>query len=1214
MFTSERIRSHRFCALALALAMLLSLLVPAAALSEPDVPAEAVAAEIVAEEPPAEEPAAEEPGPQIEEPAAAPSPEPASDAVVEEEAPAPDVTPDVAEPEPEPEAVPEPVETEPDATAEPTVTEPETAELPEPSQMTETAEIGTDENLLSRWHGVSLERYGNPLRLELNSGVFLIEPDFRNITPASWTMASLNTDVVEISGDRLVPVGIGAAVVTLTCDDPQYKATLNVLVFKEGRDFELQIRSESKKNEILATESVKLWAYLYDSVTKYEMTPIYSEDEPLIWESSNTDVAAIGVHEGEWCDVLAKNAGTATITVTDINGLKGSFNVTVKALDKPYFFGLDVPDVIGLIRGAPESPVHKATCQIDPLGTSDGVPYNIEWTTSDPSIIEIRDNTDADPNWPAYYKYLVGKQPGRATITIKCGELEVSKVVEVVDTDHVWTYLIAAIGTHFTTDFSEPIEITPGETVIFDVNVTPDDSAILPPVTWGGGPAGATAYAHDYYSRYSFTMPDSGTYNITASVEGSTEQYTATIVAADRTITSISFSDNDETNDYYLIRFVLREVPLTWQIEAYVHPLSVDVPIVWTTKTGAQYATIDDNGLVTFNSNLAAELLKTKGWVNGSSTRLVFTGTAGGKSVDAIIEIAEDTIPQSIKLDRFGTITHDIKDGDTLTLEADVQPHFNFDPPITWKSSAPTVAKVEADGKLGKVTFLKAGKATITATTSNKKSASVTINVVDTFAPTAVQLSTTGTITIKVDQIWWWLDAKLLPYATDTLPGAQSAVTWTASGKTKDKKEVVSFVDEEDAPIASASVVSPFEASPKVVKFIGVNPGTAKITAKTSNGKSATLTVNVVAANSAKFASYMFNIHLNGDEPAVGAAMLLEEKLTAIVDEEFDISFEAHPEGTTADAPVINWSVKGAAITQHATNKNHFTAANPGKATITAAYGKIKKTWTINVIPNEGVSSFALDISGTKEMQLGQKLTIDYLLIPTTDTNYENTPVTWTSSKKDVANFEADPSNALIAKKVGTTVVTATIGTGKAKKTAKVTIKVIDASKPGAVRLNYSGTKEIAKGGSFQLIAELSPAGSASELKFTSAKPSIAAVNEKTGVVTAGNTVGSTTITVTTANKKTAKVTVKVYDPLVPTAVALPYSSLTLGVGEYNDICYRIILTPASALTSYTWKSSSPKKVGIDQNGVIWGVAKGTSTITVSTSNGKKYSMKVTVK
>ena len=77
-----------------------------------------------------------------------------------------------------------------------------------------------------------------------------------------------------------------------------------------------------------------------------------------------------------------------------------------------------------------------------------------------------------------------------------------------------------------------------------------------------------------------------------------------------------------------------------------------------------------------------------------------------------------------------------------------------------------------------------------------------------------------------------------------------------------------------------------------------------------------------------------------------------------------------------------------------------------------------------------------------------------------------------------------------------------------------------------------------------------------------------------------------------------------------PTNVSLP-NELNLQPGESRTLTPT--LYPSNATTEYTWESSSYSTVNVWQNGHILAQKKGTSIITVTTSNGKQAKCKVVV-
>ena len=133
---------------------------------------------------------------------------------------------------------------------------------------------------------------------------------------------------------------------------------------------------------------------------------------------------------------------------------------------------------------------------------------------------------------------------------------------------------------------------------------------------------------------------------------------------------------------------------------------------------------------------------------------------------------------------------------------------------IAYKSSKPSVATVDAKGV---VTALKAGTATITATTFNKKKATCKVTVKNTKEPKSLELNATA-ISVGVKEKF-----TLVPEITD---GTTTTFTFTSANK-------------KIATVSKKGVVT------------GVKAGSTTVTVKTANGLKATCKVTVTKASSA---------------------------------------------------------------------------------------------------------------------------------------------------------------------------------------------------------------------------------------------------------------------------------------------------------------------------------------------------------------------------
>ncbi|MDO4356575.1 MAG: Ig-like domain-containing protein, partial [Clostridia bacterium] len=83
-------------------------------------------------------------------------------------------------------------------------------------------------------------------------------------------------------------------------------------------------------------------------------------------------------------------------------------------------------------------------------------------------------------------------------------------------------------------------------------------------------------------------------------------------------------------------------------------------------------------------------------------------------------------------------------------------------------------------------------------------------------------------------------------------------------------------------------------------------------------------------------------------------------------------------------------------------------------------------------------------------------------------------------------------------------------------------------------------------------------------------------------------------------------------ETVAPKKVVIDQKS-TVVVNIGTPVQLTVHFEPSNGAASLTWSSSSKKKAIVDGNGLVTGVAEGTATITVKTSNGKKATVKVKV-
>ena len=135
------------------------------------------------------------------------------------------------------------------------------------------------------------------------------------------------------------------------------------------------------------------------------------------------------------------------------------------------------------------------------------------------------------------------------------------------------------------------------------------------------------------------------------------------------------------------------------------------------------------------------------------------------------------------------------------------------------------------------------------------------------------------------------------------------------------------------------------------------------------------------------------------------------------------------------------------------------------------------------------------------------------------------------------------------------------------------------------------------------------PSGTASRnLTWSSSNPDVAEYYDYHGTIRA-YAPGTATITVKTYNgkKATCKVTVKAPEP---TTLTLNTTGMYLGVGETFQIVPTI---DEGTYTTFSYSSKNKKIASVSSEGLVKGVKKGTTKITVKTKNGLKKTFEVQV-
>ena len=442
-------------------------------------------------------------------------------------------------------------------------------------------------------------------------------------------------------------------------------------------------------------------------------------------------------------------------------------------------------------------------------------------------------------------------------------------------------------------------------------------------------------------------------------------------------------------------------------------------------------------------------------------------------------------------------------------------------------SSDPSVATVDDDGTVHALTE---GVATITATAYNGVSDSCALTVVP--APTGV--------TLTAERSTIGLNEKLQLSAAMEPAGTLGTLKFSSSN--------TRYVT-----VSADGVIQ------------GKRAGSATITVKTYNGKTATLKVTV------KKAPTSVSLSTTRTELGLRETAQLTAKLSSGSAGAYSF--------TSSDESKLVIDANGNA-----------TAVDVGDVTVTVTtYNGKSKSGVIHVLPEpESVtlSDHELRIGALDSWKLSYALN-----------EGSAGAVGFTSSNPSVATVDAD--GTVHALNEGVATITATAYNGVSDSCA---LTVVPA--PTYVSLPYA-TLNIGLGDKVQLEPMVDP-GSASGFRYSSSNTRYAKVSAD-GIVTAVK-VGTATITIKTYNDLAFKLKVTVKK--APTSLKLSPASLVLGVGENQQLGHTI---PSGTATTLTYLSADAEIASVNATGMVTGLALGGTTIQATTHNGKTAVCSVTV-
>ena len=342
-----------------------------------------------------------------------------------------------------------------------------------------------------------------------------------------------------------------------------------------------------------------------------------------------------------------------------------------------------------------------------------------------------------------------------------------------------------------------------------------------------------------------------------------------------------------------------------------------------------------------------------------------------------------------------------------------------------------------------------------------------------------------------------------------------------------------------------------------------VAKGTAKITAKTSNGKTATCDVTV-------------------KQPITGIT-LNKKSLELERGEKIKVTATIVPSNADGDK-TVNWSSNKTAVAT-VSSDGTITAVAKGNATITATTSNGKKaTCTVTVgVPLKSISFE----NGVKEKTLNKGENFNLKVIYNPEDTDASKAITWLSTDTSVAKVE---NGKVTAVGIGETTITATSSNGKK---AECKVKVVNP----LVSISIKDSTSIQYGQTENLVVTYNPEDTTDDKTITweSSDKNIAEISAD-GTIIAKN-VGTATITAKTTTGKTANCVVTVL-PVELNSISIKEQNVVINKKENKNLTVTYNPENTTDDKTVTWEVADTNIVTIDETGKITPVNAGTTTIT----------------
>ena len=381
---------------------------------------------------------------------------------------------------------------------------------------------------------------------------------------------------------------------------------------------------------------------------------------------SSSDAGVASVSDGK---VTALKPGTTTITVSTADGGKtATCAVTVEAKKIPVTGVTLDKEETGLVEG-------EEVTLVATLAPENATEKTVEWSSSDEKVATVKDGK------------VTAVAPGTATITVKTVDGEKTATCTV----NVEAKKIPVTGV--TLD-KEETGLVEGEEVTLAATLAPEN-ATEKTVEWSSSDE-KVATVKD--GKVTAVAPGTATITV-KTVDGSkTATCKVTVEKKGIPVNKVTLNKTTQTLE------IGSEVTLV----ATVSPSNATNKKLTWSSSNSEVATVDQNGKVKA--------------VKAGTSSITVTTEDGGKKATCAVTVNNKAV-STITLNKSSL---SLKETQTAQLTATISPANATDQTLTWTSSNNSVAVVD---KTGKVTALKAGTATITAKSSNNKTATCSVTV-----------------------------------------------------------------------------------------------------------------------------------------------------------------------------------------------------------------------------------------------------------------------------------------------------------------------------------------------------------------------------------------------------------------------------------------------------------------------------------------------------